>query len=67
MFPVYRVPGVAQPSRMDEPKRKRPWSPWQYLTLIVIAIVMGVFVIRPVGLEIAGVFQRLTDAFQHGK
>jgi hypothetical protein len=68
MIPVYRVRGPAQSSRMDdEPNRKRPWSPWQYIVLIVIAILLAVFVIRPIGLQIAGVFQRLTDAFQNGK
>ncbi len=60
--------GAAQPSRMDdEPKRKRPWSPWQYLTLIVIAILLVVFVVRPIGQQVTGVFQRLTDALKNGK
>ncbi len=49
------------------PRRKRPWSPWQYLTLVVIAILIAVFVLRPVGLEIMGVFQRLPDAFKYGR
>jgi hypothetical protein len=51
----------------NEPSRKRPRSPWQYIVLIVIAILIAVFVIRPIGLQITGVFQRLTDAFQTGK
>jgi hypothetical protein len=69
--PVYRAPGVAQSSRVDNfednPRRKRPWSPWQYLVLAVVAILIAVFVVRPIGLQIVGVFQRLTDAFQNGK
>jgi hypothetical protein len=35
--------------------------------LIVIAILIVVFVVRPIGLEISSVFQRLTDAFTTGK
>jgi len=49
----------------DYPRRKGPWRLWQYLTLIVIAILIAVFVIRPVGLRITSVFQTLTDAFAH--
>ena len=49
------------------PRRKSPWSPWQYLTLAVIAILIAVFVIRPVGLQITSVFQTLTDAFANQK
>jgi hypothetical protein len=52
---------------MDDPKPKRPWSPFQYIVLIVIAILIAVFVVRPIGLEITGVFQRLIDAFSTGK
>ena len=69
MNPVYRVPGAAQSSRVDNlddnPKRKRPWSPWQYLVLVVVAILIAVFVVRPIGLQITSVFQTLTDAFAH--
>jgi len=71
MIPVYRVPGIAQPSLMDDlendPRRKRPWSPLHYIVLVVIVILIAVFVVRPIGLQIAGVFQRLTDAFQNGR
>jgi ABC-type Fe3+ transport system permease subunit len=71
MIPVYRVRAAAQSSRMidpnDSPRRKRPWSPWQYLTLIVIAILIAVFVVRPVGMQITSVFQTLTDAFANQK
>jgi len=52
---------------MSEDKPKHPWSPWQYIVLVVIAMLIAVFVVRPIGLEIAGVFQRLTDAFQKGR
>jgi hypothetical protein len=51
----------------DDPTPKSPWSPWQYIVLVVIAILIAVFVVRPIGLEIPGVFQRLTDAFKYGK
>ncbi len=51
----------------DQPQRKRPWSPWQYVILAVVAILIAVFVLRPVGLEITSVFQRLTDAFKNGR
>jgi hypothetical protein len=51
----------------DDPKPKRPWSPWQYIILIVLAILIAFLVLRPIGLEITGVFQRLTDAFKYGR
>ena len=52
---------------MIGPKRKRPWSGFGYLILVVIALLTVWFVVRPVGLEITDVFQRLTDAFRTGK
>jgi hypothetical protein len=71
MIPVYPARAEAQPWLMDEfddqPQRKRPWSPWQYVILAVVAILIAVFVLRPVGLEITSVFQRLTDAFKNGR
>ena len=71
MIPVYRAHAAAQPSLVDnldgDPKPKGPWSPWQYVVLIVIAILIAVFVVRPIGLQITGVFQRLPDAIQTGK
>jgi hypothetical protein len=48
-----------------DPKPKRPWTPWQYIVLVFIAILIAVFAVRPIGLEIVGVFQRLTDAFKN--
>jgi hypothetical protein len=70
IIPVYRVAAIAQPWLMnqfdDEPKRKRPWNPWQYIILAVIAILIAVFMLRPIGVEITSVFQRLTDAFNFG-
>jgi hypothetical protein len=52
---------------MDGPTPKRPRSPVGYIVLVVIAVLIAVFVIRPIGQQIAGVFQSLTDAFQNGK
>lgn len=49
----------------DEPKPKRPWSPWQYVALVVMAMLFAVFVLRPIALQITSVFQTLTDAFAH--
>jgi hypothetical protein len=58
-----------QPSRMDdpedEPKPKRPWSPWQYVALIVLAMLFAALVLRPIAVQITSVFQTLTDAFAH--
>ena len=51
----------------DEPRRKRPWSPWQYIVLVVFAILVAVFVVRPIGILIMSVFQRLTETFQYGR
>jgi hypothetical protein len=70
MIPVYRARAAAQSSRMDEdelPKGKRRWGSSGYIALIVIAVLIAVCVVLPLGEEIRGVFQRLTDAFQAGK
>lgn len=52
---------------MPDPTPRRPRSPLGYIMLIVIAVLIAVFVVRPMGQEITGVFQRLTDAFKNGK
>jgi hypothetical protein len=52
---------------MDDRKTPRRWGSMTYIVLIVLAILIAVFVVRPIGLEITGVFQRLTDAFSTGK
>ena len=52
---------------MFAPKKKRPWSGFGYLVLVILAILTAWFVVLPVGQEMRGVFQRLTDAFAHGK
>jgi len=48
-------------------KSKRPWSGFGYVVLVTIAILVGYFIILPVGQEIASVFQRLTTVFQTGR
>jgi len=47
-----------------EPKNKRPWGGFGYLIIVVLAILVAYFVILPIGQEVRGVFQKLTDAFQ---
>jgi hypothetical protein len=49
----------------EDPKPKRPRSPWQYVTLVVLAMLVAVFILRPVARQITSVFQTLTDAFAH--
>jgi len=51
----------------EEKKPHRPWKGFQYLVLVVIAVLVAVFVIWPIGNEVRSVFQRLTDAFANGK
>ena len=54
--------------RPPEPKKpKRPWGGFGWLIIIVIAILVAYFVLLPIGQEIRGVFQTLTDAFQGKK
>ena len=73
MIPVYRVRAAAQSSRMDEdddlqrPKAKRRWGSMGYIILIIIAVLIAVCVVLPLGEGIRSIFQRLTDAFQQGK
>ena len=51
----------------DKDKPKRPWSGFGYLVLVVIAILVAYFIVRPIGQEVASVFQTLTNAFSNGK
>jgi len=48
----------------SEDKPKRPWSGFGYLILVVIAILVALFLVRPLGLEVRSIFQTLNDAFQ---
>jgi len=45
-----------------EPRRKRPWPPWQYITLIVLAILVAILVLRPLGSGLLNPFQAITGA-----
>ncbi len=65
--PVYPLPGAAQSSRMEEYRPKHPKSPVGYIVLVAIAVLAAVLVVRPLGAQITGVFQRLVEAFQHGR
>jgi len=47
---------------MSQDKNKRPWGGLGYLILVVIAILVGWFVVLPVGMEIRDTFQKLTNA-----
>lgn len=44
-------------------KPKRPWAGFGYLVIVVIAILVGYFIVLPVGQKVRDVFQTLTDAF----
>ena len=48
--------------RKDKPQR--PWSGFGYLIIVVIAILVAYFIVLPIGQQIMGVFQEITDAFQ---
>jgi len=48
----------------SEDKPKRPWAGFGYLILVVIIILVACFLVRPIGLEVRDIFQRLNDAFQ---
>jgi hypothetical protein len=60
------VRGAAQSRCVDFDRQpKRPWSGFQYLIIVAGALLVAWYVLRPVGLDVAGVFQRLTDAFKY--
>ena len=52
------------PEQRDKPKR--PWSGFGYLIIVVIVILVGYFIVLPIGQQVHDVFQQLTDAL-HGK
>ncbi len=54
--------GAVQPE-----KPKRPWAGFGYLILLVIALLVALFLVWPLGQEVRSVFQRLTEAFRDGK
>ena len=48
---------------MDEdPKSKRRWGSTGYIVLIVLAILIAVFIIRPLGQGLVNPFQSITSA-----
>ena len=51
-------------SNMEKDKPKKPWGGFGYLILIVLVILVAYFIVLPIGQEISGVFQKLTNALQ---
>lgn len=47
---------------MADGKNKRPWGGFGYLIVVVIAVLAAWFILRPIGLQVRDVFQRLTNA-----
>ena len=47
---------------MSKDKNKRTWGGFGYLILVIIAILVAWFVVRPIGMEIRDTFQKLTNA-----
>jgi hypothetical protein len=45
-----------------EPRRKGPWQPWHYIVLIVLAILVAICVLRPLGQGLVTPFQAITTA-----
>ena len=43
-------------------KPKRPWSGFGTLIIIVVAILVAYFVVLPIGEQVRGIFQTLTNA-----
>ncbi len=56
------IVSVMAVERKDKPQR--PWSGFGYLILVVICILAAYFIVLPIGQQIAGVFQEITNAFQ---
>ena len=52
---------------MEKDKPQRPWGGFGYLILVVLAILVAYFVVLPIGQQIGGVFQQLTNAFSGKK
>jgi hypothetical protein len=63
--------GRAQPRRVDDdeyrPNRPRRWGTKGYLVLIVLAIIIACAVLIPLGAQVRGVFQKLSDALGGAK
>jgi hypothetical protein len=51
----------------EEPRRKRPWSPWQYVTLVVMALVVAVLFLWPLGQRVLSPFQAITSSLSGQK
>ena len=43
----------------------RPGNYWGYLFLCAVAVAVAYSEVRPIGLQVTSVFQRLADAFQY--
>ena len=51
---------------MDEgPRRKGPWQPWQYITLVVIAILVAFLLLRPLSSGLVSPFQAITSSLSN--
>jgi hypothetical protein len=51
---------------MDDNRPRGPgFRYFGYVTLVVIAVLVAWFVVRPLGLQVSGVFQTLVNAFSH--
>jgi Flp pilus assembly pilin Flp len=48
---------------MDEFKPPRPKNQLGYIVIVAIVALVAVFFLQPMGQQIAGIFQTLTDAF----
>ena len=46
----------------EEPRRKGPWQPWQYVALVVIAILVAFLLLRPLGSGMVSPFQAITSS-----
>jgi len=49
---------------MEKDKPKKPWGGFGYLILIVLVILVAYFIVLPIGQEIRGVFQHLSNALE---
>jgi hypothetical protein len=63
MFPVYPLRGIEQSPLMDDdPKSKRRWGSTGYIVLIVIAVLIAVCILRPLGQSLTNPFQAIGSA-----
>ena len=51
-------------ARQRLPHKMRPGNYWPYLFLCAVAVAAAYAEVRPIGLQVSGVFQQLVDAFQ---